>query len=156
MENGQKCPRRTPGSESGTQRSLEEGRGGNPYRSKIVCRAGERGGARTEDPRQMRIAWMTLGWVIAEMTSALPPHCGQRRTSSWNTLLSNSAQGSLLSRRRMGSPGATSKRGTVASEDRSTWVLTHVGVSDGVLFLVGARSRTTWLRHFAPGAKTPW
>ena len=52
------------------------------YRSKGVCRAGAMGGARVVCPRQMRMASTTLGWVIAEMISALPPHFLQRRTSS--------------------------------------------------------------------------
>jgi hypothetical protein len=52
------------------------------YRSNGVCRAGAMGGARVVCPRQMRMASTTLGWAIAEMISAFPPHLSQSRTSS--------------------------------------------------------------------------
>ncbi len=46
-------------------------RDGLPQRSKPVCCAGAIGGARTESPRQVRIAATTAGCVIAEMTSGI-------------------------------------------------------------------------------------
>jgi hypothetical protein len=65
----------------------------------------------------MRIASTTLGWAIAEMTAALPPHFLHRRTSSRKTRIISSDQVSLLSRRLAGSPGASSTIGTVAAEE---------------------------------------
>ena len=89
-------------------------RTGVPHRSNGICRVGVGGGARTASPRHTRIASTPLGWAIAEMTAALPPHFLHRRTPSRKTRFINSAQESLLSRRLAGSPWATSIVGTVA------------------------------------------
>jgi hypothetical protein len=43
-------------------------------------------------PRQIRIASTTLGWAMAEMTAALPPHFLHRRISSRNTRIISSDQ----------------------------------------------------------------
>ena len=73
--------------------------------------------AQTASPRHERIASTTLGWAMAEMTAALPPHFLHRRTSSRKTRIISSDQESLLSRRLTGSPWATSKIGTFACEE---------------------------------------
>ena len=111
-------------------------------------------------PRQMRIASTTLGWAIAEMTAALPPHFLHRRTSSRKTRIISSDPVSLLSRRLTGSPEVTSKIGTVATEGPGQPALQGGGFVPAQLWALlepahGARSRTTTLRHLAPGARTP-
>ena len=106
------------------------------------------------------MASTTLGWAIAEMTAAFPPHFLHRRTSSRKTRIISSDQVNLLSSRLTGSPEATSRIGTVATEESGQPALLGGGFVPAQLSALlepahGARSRTTAFRHLAPGARTP-
>ena len=83
------------------------------------------------------MARITEGWMIAAITSSVPPHCGHTRTSDSNTRAINFAQGKYLGRKKEPAPcDGAAESGAVG-----------IGGSE--------RSRITASRHFDPGAKTP-
>jgi hypothetical protein len=95
--------------------------------------AGDRGGARADKPRDVRILAITVGPTMAAMIFKVPPHWGQCSMSISNTRLSNRAQ--LM---RAGADGG----GASPCSAEVSWVLT------GALGMISERSR-------ALGTSTP-
>ena len=112
-------------------------------------RAGDRGGARADKPRWVRILAITGGSSIAAMSFKVPPHCGLCSMSISNTRLSNRAQ--------LRHTGAT-------AGGASAWSAEGVLVLTGTLGKPGPGRSPAWRpedgmisgRSLAWGARTPW